>query len=69
MSACRYGMDYAGCPDENPQGDWVRYEDYAELERQVLAYQIRVDNDALRLRECEIDMNCTLGVVEPKQVY
>jgi hypothetical protein len=41
----------------------------AEAREQIAAYQVRVDNDALRLLECEIDMNCTMGVVEPGQDY
>lgn len=35
---------------ECSNGEWVKAEDVAELEEQITAYQLRVDNDLLRLK-------------------
>jgi hypothetical protein len=35
-------MDYAGCPDENPLGEWVRYEEIADVATRDRIHEARV---------------------------
>jgi hypothetical protein len=48
LSVQRYGDGYGGF-ESDVEGDFVRYSDYVELERQITAYQIAKDNLEYRL--------------------
>lgn len=61
--------------EESVDGEYVEYEDYAELERQITAYQIAKDNLELRASKgehydaLEYGTGGEVPIVFPAQVY